>query len=424
MDSHTLRWVASAFAIGVLNTSVLLGQSASLSLPSARQLARAQSPELTAAREAVAAAIGRERQASVRLNPTLGFSREQTSGGGQSNAQNILGVDQTIELPGLRDARRDAGRARREAAEARVSAVEAQLDYDVARAYAVALTADRRAALAADAARAFAAAVVVSDRRLREGDISGFAARRIRLEAVRYATLEAEAVLARRTARLTLASLLATNADSLRLFDGVLSDSTVTQLVAYSPDSVVARALATRSELRAATFEIAAAEADARLAARERTPSPTLSAGLKSESSTGTSRMNGFVAGLSLPIALFDRREGSIAAADAEARRRAAELEVLRRRIAREAIESVEALRAIQGQIQLLSTQFVNDATTALRSAQTAYAEGEITLLEWLDTVRAYQEAETSLTTLRSEYLIRAAAVERAAGIPLLRGTR
>jgi hypothetical protein len=40
-------------------------------------------------------------------------------------------------------------------------------------------------------------------------------------------------------------------------------------------------------------------------------------------------------------------------------------------------------------------------------------------MLEWLDSVRAYQEAEAAYTTLWSEYIARRAALERATGATL-----
>jgi len=61
------------------------------------------------------------------------------------------------------------------------------------------------------------------------------------------------------------------------------------------------------------------------------------------------------------------------------------------------------------------------ESAAALRAAQVAYDEGEISLAEWLDAVRAYQEAEVSYATLRAESLIRRAALERAIGAPLSR---
>ena len=395
-----------------------------LTLEQAREQARRVSPELSAAREAVAAAAARERQAGAFLNPALSYQREQTSGGGQTNSQNIASVDQPIELGGIRGARVDVARLRREVAEARVAAAEAQLDFDVTRAYALAVAADRRATLAQHAASAFARASSVSRARLVEGDVSGYSHRRIQLEAARYAGLLAEASLTRRTARLTLASFLVASVDSLRGTDLILEDSVAHVSVGIAEDSLLSLAARHRAELHAATLEAEAAVAEGRLVARERIPIPTLSAGLKNEQVAGGGDFNGFVAGVSLPLPIWDRRRGAIEAASAEGRRRVAEAEAVRRRIAREVADAAAAFRAVDEQLALLRPLLGSESQTALRAAQVAYTEGEISLVEWLDAVRAYQEAEGTFATLRAESLIRRAALERAVGVPLSRDSR
>jgi outer membrane protein, heavy metal efflux system len=401
------------------------GTHAPLTLPAARAAARQASPDLRAAREAVAAAAARERQAAALPNPTLAYGREQTSRGGQRNAQDVAQLEQPLEIGGQRGVRREAARLRGAAAAARLAVAEAQLDFDVARAYATAVAAERRATLAEQAAGAFTDAERVSDRRLAAGDVSGYAARRLRLEAARYASLRAEAALARRTARIALASLIGARADTLAL-PLTLGDSAV-RAASSLPDADSLRAVAVRSraELRAAVLEADAAAAEARLAARERIPSPTLAAGYKHErvedgvtGSSGAS-LSGFVAGISLPLPLFDRRQGAVEAATAETRRRQAETDALRVRVAREVDEAAESLRAVEAQVAALAPELGEGSRSAMRAVQAAYAEGEITLVEWLDAVRAYQEAESSYATLQAEAAVRRAALERAVGTPL-----
>jgi outer membrane protein TolC len=108
-----------------------------------------------------------------------------------------------------------------------------------------------------------------------------------------------------------------------------------------------------------------------------------------------------------------------VEAATAEARRRSAEIIALRRRVAREVVEAYDAVRAAQVQVEALAPQLGAESRAALRSAQIAYEEGDIPLVEWLDAVRAYQEAEAGFATLRADLLVRRAALERAAGVPL-----
>ncbi len=432
---HLVQWVLTiaAFAANAAPGAVLLAQDPArppvvtgpqLTLMEALALARGLSPELTAARAAATAAAARERQAGVFPNPIISYQREQTSGNGGTNSQDIASVDQPIELGGLRSARVEAAQLRREAADVRVQGAGAQLDFDVTRAFALAGAADRRAALAQAAANAFARARNVSETRLVQGDVSGYANRRIRLEAARYAGLLAEAMLAQRAARLSLASLITVSGDSLHHGELVLADSLGVAAPALAPDSLRALASSHRAELRVATLEAEAAAADARLVRRERIPVPTVSAGLKNDRVSGGESSNGFVAGISLPVALWDRRRGAIDAAGAEALRSVAEADVVRRRILAEVNDAAANLRAVDEQLAILRPHLGAESDVALRAAQVAYSEGEITLVEWLDAVRAYQEAESTFALLRAESLIRRAALERAVGVPLSRDSR
>jgi outer membrane protein, heavy metal efflux system len=189
-------------------------------------------------------------------------------------------------------------------------------------------------------------------------------------------------------------------------------------------DSLLTSAERNRPDVRAAALEAEVALAESRLTSLERVPTPTLSAGYKGErvaDSVGGSRagFRGFVAGLSVPLPLFDRRAGAVEAVTAEARRARAETDVLRRRAAREVTDAADALRAAETQRAALAPYLGDEARVALRAVQVSYAEGEITLAEWLDAVRAYQDAETTYVTLQAEVAVGRAALVRAIGAPL-----
>jgi cobalt-zinc-cadmium efflux system outer membrane protein len=383
-----------------------------LSLQRARAAGRAVSAELAAAQAALDVARGRVRQAGAFPNPVLSYNREQTGASGASTSQDVIAVDQAIENPSLRSARGDAARFRARAAEARVRAAEADVDLEVTRAWARSQASARRAGLADQAARAFGAAMTTSERRLQEGDISGFAARRIRLEAARYAALRAEAVLESRTANLALGVRTGLPVDS----STVLLPPSLNDQMLQPADTLIVTALLSRADLAAASAEVDAARADARISEGERFPAATLTLGSKTEQPVAGERLSGFVAGIALPLPLWDRRGGATEAQVSEARRRYVEWGGLRRAVGREVQEATMALRAVQEQLRLLGPTLQADARSALRAAQVAYSEGELTLLEWLDTVRAYYETETSIANLQAELLVRAAALERAVG--------
>ncbi len=391
-----------------------------LSLEEARTLARAASPDLNAAQAAVEAARGRELQAGAFTNPDVAYSTERTSGSRQSNSQQITGIEHRLEMGGQRGVRRSAATARRRAAEARLEGLRALIDFEVARAYAHVVAAVRSSQLARQAATAFTEAGRVSASRLAAGDISGYTDRRLRLEAARYAALEAEAMLASRSARIVLSSLISASADSIQAVSVVLSDTIPVAIPPLSRAVLSAMAYRNRSDYLTASLEAEALSAESRLAARERIPSPVLSVGYKTERSAGVPEsLDGFAAGISIPLPLFDRRRGAIQAAEADNRRAVAEMESVRRRISREVAEAHEAVTAVEEQLAILAPQLGAPAAASLRSAQVAYSEGEIPLLEWLDAVRAYHEAESAYSNLLAEFLIRRATLELVVASPL-----
>jgi outer membrane protein, heavy metal efflux system len=390
-----------------------------LTLAEARTRALEVSPELRAARAAMASAEGRARQAGAWSNPTLTFSREQTSRAGETNSQNILSLDQRVEIGGQRGARRQVATLEAEAAKARLVATSAGVSYEVTRVYAVAVAATRRAALADEAGRAFGVARRVSRERLAGGDVSGYEHRRLLLEAARYATLRSSALVARDSALRTLSLLIGDSAHAKATGDLSLTDTLSLAPLSQPVDSLVALGLRARSDLQAAELDARASVANVRVAGAERIPTPTFSGGYKDERLATGESLRGFIAGVSLPLPLWDRRGGAIAEARGKAGQRAAELDLRRRETVREIEDAYAAHQALGQQLGELSTQLGGEAVKARKSAETAYSEGEISLLEWLDSVRAYQEAEATYITLWSEHVTRRAALERLTGLTL-----
>jgi cobalt-zinc-cadmium efflux system outer membrane protein len=389
-------------------------QAPRLTLAEARAMARRASPELAAARLAHAAALGRSVQAGAFPNPVLSYGREETSGGGAESSQDVVSLEQRLDLFGQRGARRAAAGSHGAALGARLDAAVARVDYEVARIYADAVAAGRRAQLADEAAQAFARAVRVSGERLAGGDVSGYQHRRLRLEAARYAALRLGALVARDSTLRVMASLT-----GLETGTPILADSLPPDTLSVPVDSLVALALVVRAELRAARLDAQAAEAEASLARAERMPIPALSAGYKAEELGAGGRLDGFVLGLSLAVPLWDRRAGALTAASAESARRAAEVEALRLHTIRDVRTAFDAVQSLAGQLAALGGELGEEALMARRAAEAAYAEGEIGLLEWLDSVRAYHDAESAYITLWSDYVARRATLERITGAPL-----
>jgi outer membrane protein, heavy metal efflux system len=411
--------IVVALSIGPLPASAQQNPGG-LTLDAARQRALQASPTVAAARAAVDAALARQRQAGAHPNPVFGYSREQTSASDVSTSQNIAALEQRVEIGGQAGARVAAGRTRVEAAEARLAVASAELTLQVARVFSDVIAADRRYALAAQAAEQFGKAITVMNRRLSEGDVSGYQARRLRLEAARYAALAAEAGRARHEARQRLDQFITGTAEAVLASPEIIAEPT-TNALALTRDSIVALTLVRSAELQLAESEVRVAVADGTALSRERIPSPALLAGYKGERTPDDRALNGFVAGVSIQVPIWDRRTAAVEAASADIRRAEAERDAVRGRVAREAVIAWESARRSDEQVQALRAQLGAEAGAALRAAETAYAEGEITLLEWLDTVRAYQEAEASYAAIVAESFIHRATLERFIGVALIR---
>lgn len=389
-----------------------------LTLAEARELARRHSPELQAARQALVAAAGRTRQAGAWANPTLSYSFESASGDGQSDSQGILGLAQPIEIGGQRGARRLAASSNATAAGHWLADTEARIDFEVTRAYAVTAASERRAALARQAATAFTRAVQASMARLDAEDVSRYQHRRLALEAARYGAADLSARLARDSAMYVLGSLTGLSDSLDRVRTLVADDLSVPAPFHGSADSLVRVALAGNPELLAFQSELAARGAEVRLAAAERVPTPVLSGGYKRQE-VNAYLLEGFVAGVSVPLPLWDRKAGAVSAARADSARSMDDLEALRRQTRQTVVAAFESQRAIAAALELLAPQLGTNAETARHAAEAAYGEGEIGLLEWLDAVRAYEEAEATYASLWAEYITRRAALERAVGAKL-----
>ena len=399
-----------------VSTPTSRASDAPLTLEAAHIAARRASAELAAAREAVQAARGRGARPRRRQPGRLVWHRAD-EGGGLSNRQHITSLEQPLEIAGQRAARRDAARWRREAEEAQLTLVDGAVTFEVTRAFTTALATARQSALADQAARELALALRVSDERLAAGDISGYAHRRLRPEAARYAVIRAEAALERATARRALAAHLGVAVDSLPPLPDSLSappparDEELTALVA--------RAARSHPEVRIAELEFAAAIADARLASRERLPIPSLSAGYKREESVGiASSFSGLwraspsrfpfgtvVPGPSMPPTPRRRQRDAVVTAVPAHYRAAA--------------DALDAFRVAQAQRTTCRRTRRRDAHGAT-AAQVAYTEGEITLDGMAGRGACVPRDRSELRLARAEVLIRRAALERAVGAPIV----
>jgi cobalt-zinc-cadmium efflux system outer membrane protein len=379
-------------------------------LREALRLFRENNLSLRRAQSEARALRGEARQARAYPNPTLQATHEPLWRGSERQSETYLNVSQQIEWSG-RSARIRSARERAAAARARTAADSARLALQVTEAYVEAATAETRLQRLRRVTRVFRQADSSMARRRREGDASGYAARRIRLERARYEQRLAAARLEVRNAREQLALLV--------LPEGTPSVAAETlpsrRPPAVSVQEALQAALRQRPELRRWQSAIEAQQAARRAARQEAWPDPSVTAGYKRQSDG----FEGAFLGIGIPLPLFDRNRG---AAEAEAERldAAQTQQILARREIRNEVRRAHAAYAsTRRQSQLLSDELLRGSGDLLRIAQTSYGEGEMSLVELLDAADAYRDARLRSVDLRADLWTRYFSLLRSMGQPI-----
>lgn len=364
---------------------------------------RSGHPVVEAAKARARAAAGTRTTMRSFANPVLSYDVENAS---FPNGKPIIGMDRetmTTAMVPLADIYQRGARVRRadadvRAVEADARAVQQQLALDAARTYFRTAVAQTSADAARDLTAWLDSVVAYNRARVEQGAAAEADLIRAELErdrAAADATMK-QADLAR--IRADLATFLV---GSRERFGGIVAvDSTPLTLepardVAFPPSGpgVTAAALS-RYDVRAAHERLTAA-----------------SAGVSSERSMivrdfaatlGTKRSGGMtsmVAGLSVPIPLFNPNRGEIARATAERDAAAFELAARERSARAELTGAYDAARLLTDRaVQLTRVAdgrppFLVRADEARRLALDAYREGAVSLLQVIDAARAWNEA-------------------------------
>ena len=375
-----------------------------LTLVQALDEAAARSPAIVAAEAEVAAAEARIRQAGYRENPELSLEVENFAGTGELKGldatETTLAVNQRLDLGGRRSARVGSARAELEVQKLRLAIARADLSQSVREQFARAAAARDKLAQATDNVTRARELARVAGILVDEGRDPPLKALRAR-SALAQAEAEREAAeAAELAARSSLAALFGVSEP----VEGVTGTTLDVPPQQVNPE--------TSLEVRLADAERLAAQAAVREQLAQRRLDPAVGVGVRHIRETGDV---GLVAGVSMPLQIFDRNQGNIeaarqvaAAADA---RRASTLASTTAR-AHNAIANVEAA---QRRVEALEKAAVPEAAEALRLTELSYREGRSSLLELLDAQNAYTASSTALTEARLELALATAELGRIA---------
>jgi cobalt-zinc-cadmium efflux system outer membrane protein len=366
-----------------------------VSLNEALTLFAENSLALAIGRAEAAEAAGWARQLRAYPNPSFTLVNEDLSSEGAGYRETIYGLQQQIEWPGRTVARGRAANDLTAAAEAGFRSDSVRLAFDVREAYADAWAAEERERAVAVAGEVIGRVADAAERRLEEGDISGYEARRLRLERVGVENELALAELESSAARRRLAALV--------MPPDLVAEVGPAEALEGMPPSVslesALAAAATRPDIQAASLAFDAAREERSVASSGWVPDPTLGLGYKDQSDGYT----GAALTLSVPIPLFDRRGGAQDAARARESAAGAGLGLRERQARSDVLATFARYESARRRLARVGSDLLGEAEGLRVAAEAAYAEGEMTFLEMLDATRAFRDARLTAATLRAD---------------------
>lgn len=341
-------------------------------------------------------------------NPAVTVARESVAG---ADDRFVL-ARQELPISGRRGQLRTAGRLAVEAARAEARFQTRQLQADLRTAYTALLLAQEHEAVLTKGFETLRALVELL--RVRETGGEGSAYDRIRGD---RAVLDlqadlAEAAAARARAQGQLAAYLGPQVvpEALVAADALLSAPSAPPLAEALRD-----ALSNRGDYQSTQLSLARFDAEREAATRLRMPTPTFTGGLK-RSEAGNLTASGYQFSIDVSVPLFNHGQAAIALASAQKAQAEAEAERSRVRIEAEVRAAHTALAIQQRQAARYRQSAADIAEPLAKIGRIAYEEGELGILELLDSDRQALDARLRILDLAAAARNAAIELDRAIG--------
>jgi cobalt-zinc-cadmium efflux system outer membrane protein len=358
----------------------------------------------------VAAARARGVAAGVRPNPSVSIDREVPYVDGHGLATDYLRLTVPIDVSGRRGLAIDAADSDVRAQESEAASETFLVVIDGLRAFDDAAYARLRLDMLSGERASLVRAADIVRQRGKAGDVAGYDVQRIELELAGYDDQIASAQIELSRARKRLAALVGQP-------DGEVDAASTLELPVAPPpiDALLAGVVERRADHRAAKLRIDAAQQRLRAADRSWVPLPSFNVGAIS-ADLGDRTGTGYVAGLSLTIPVFDH--GQAERAQAAADRRLGEADA--RWIATQARAQVQSayatLTARTAQARAFATAQSERLDAMLHAAETAFREGNASIVELLDAHRAARDVRLRGLELRRDVIFARLDLELALG--------
>ncbi len=367
---------------------------ASLSLEQALRRAELTHPELVKERALVAAFEGRTQQAGKLPNPEAIVRVESARLDGRTtgDADYLAGVSQTIPLSNRLSAERTAAQRELDYQQRLVSAKALEVRRRIHAAFATALYQEYAFKSQSNLQENMAKAVTIAKARLEAGDATPDEVARAEMEIIRTGVELARAKAMRDQSLLALAVAIGEPKTAIESLTGSLE----TTFALPALESLLVK-LAGHPVMAAGSSELLAKDARIKLAEAQRIPDvkvDLLYRRIESE------KRNAIDLGFSIPLPLFDRKQGRIKEAQAEREVSRVNAQLQQNDLAallRSAYADLKAALAINAAIK---SEVLPRSESILKTAEARYAAGDISLNEILPLRR--DAAAVRLTHLES----------------------
>lgn len=422
---HTVIWMLGARSVTDPQTAL--------------QRALASNPRLTAAARDMGIASGLRVQAAAMPNPELSFELDNAFGSrngqitqsgaqagdiGNSNndnkakdyrglraAETTLQIGQLIELGGKRDARIAVGIAGEKAAFWQYRAAELDLLTETASAFVLVVALQRKIEIFDEQIAAFEPLLPLLEKRVREGASSPAETLRAKAAADMYRVDRTRSQTQLDVARRELSTLMGETSPSFARAIGRLGATG-----RPAPLKRVIAAIEANPQLARWTATIAQRDAELVSARLKAIPDVRIYAGWRHYNETND---NGVRLGLSMPLPIFDRNVGNIAAAEASADKSAAELSNARLTLIGMAGRAHSTIAGAQSEIRQLHEKVIPEARGAADAVFAGYAQGRFSLLEVLDSRNLLIQVLLREQDAQQTFHIAVATLEGLMGSPL-----
>jgi len=369
-------------------------QLEALTLDQALEMAEGCHPQLAEARALVEAAAGRSLQAAAFPNPEaiVGAQQLPLQSGALNQREYVAGVAQPIPLGGRLGKAREAGQLEREVRVRGLEVTRRDLRKRVHSAFATALYQERAFQTQSQIGQSIEKVVAITKARVDAGDVVPEDLARVEMELARAKVEIQRSQSLREQAMFGLAAAIGDASLSVKSLAGSLDAAFEIPTL----ESLAAK-LSVQPEIQLSAANQRAGNARIDLAKAERIPDVKVEALYHRLEAT---KENTIDLGLSIPLPVFNRNQGRLREARAEAVAAHARSRMTENELNLRLRESYAQLTGALATSRAFQAEILPRAETVLKSAESRYAAGDTSLAEVLPVRRDW--AATQLNHLES----------------------